>query len=93
MSATLREILNEDGVLLRYATDVRGPHHDAKRIWPSDRLRMVLLRAERQLPILELIVEHMDPSPVGIDRVTFALRTIQAALSMAREEIGMDRNA
>jgi hypothetical protein len=93
MSAALREITNADGVLLRYETALRGPHHEAQRIWPSDRLRMALLRADRQVRTLEIIAEHMDPSPVGIDRVTFALRTIQAALSMAREEIGMDRNA
>jgi hypothetical protein len=78
---------NDDGVLLRYRTDVRGPHHDAQRHWPSDRLRMAILRAERQVRMLEIIAEHLELSAVGADRIAFALRTIEAALTMARDEI------
>jgi hypothetical protein len=89
MSAALREIVNDDGVILRYSLDVRGPHHDARRVWPSDRLRCSILKAERQVRAIETMIECLEPdlSDVAIDRFSFAIRTIEAALTMARDEI------
>jgi hypothetical protein len=89
MSAAMIERRDEHGVLLRYATDIRGPVHDVQRVYPSDRLRMAILRAERQVRAVETMLECLetDLSDVAIDRFAFALRTINAALTMARDEI------
>jgi hypothetical protein len=78
---------SDDGVLLRYRTDIRGPHHDAQRVWPSDRLRMVLMRAERATRRLEIMAECYGLSDVGMDAHAFEIRTLRAALSMARDEL------
>jgi hypothetical protein len=89
MSGALREITNSDGVILRYAPAVRARHHDEQRRWPSDRLRMALMRAERELTNIETMRECREDemSDVAIDLHAFAIRTISAALSMAREEL------
>jgi len=80
------EVRNASGVLLRYdcdaipATAARGP---------SDRLRCLLRRASRQARTLRILIEHLEEgfSEVAIDRVSFALHTIEAALELAREEM------
>jgi hypothetical protein len=80
---------DEHGVLLRYATDIRGPHHDARRVWPSDRLRGSILRSERELRDMHVILEALEAtlSDVCIDRLLFSLRTFEGTLNLAREEI------
>jgi hypothetical protein len=92
VSAALREIVNEHGVLLRYRTDLRGPHHDAQRAYPSDRLRMAILRSERELRAIETMLECLELglSDVAVDRFAFALRTFSATFNMTRAELCKD---
>lgn len=87
-----RDIIRRDhnGVVLRYVDpSVRRPHHTSRQPQPSDRLRMAILKAERQLHILEIIVEHLGVSEIGLERIFYALRTIECALSQARAELGL----
>jgi hypothetical protein len=78
---------NDHGVLLRYATDVRGPHRNGLRRYPSDRLRGLVLRAERELGAMLVMVECVDISDVARDRFAWGFRSIQAALDLARAEM------
>jgi hypothetical protein len=87
MSAVVIERRNDAGVLLRYEVGGRHAFQDQLKFQPSDRLRMALMRAEREVQMLETIAEHLELSVAGVDRIAFALRSINAALTMAREEI------
>jgi hypothetical protein len=80
---------SDDGVLLKYRTDIRGPHHDAQRVWPSDRLRTSILRSEHELRRLRRMAECLAPdlSDIAIDLFEDAFRTIEATLNLARDEI------
>ena len=80
---------NREGVLLTYYPDWRGPHHYALKFQPSDRLRCLAVKAEKELRILEIIIEHLELSDVGLSRILNALRSIECALSRARDELGL----
>jgi hypothetical protein len=84
MSAVL-ERRNADGVLLRYFPDTRL--HVEQKAQPSDRLRVSILRARREIRILRIIAEHLEISDVGLSRMDDALKSIDAALSLARDEL------
>ena len=89
MSAVLRQTVDAHGVILTYAPEVRGRHHVEQRRQPSDRLRCSILRAQRELGDMRLMLECISDvlSDVAIDRFWFALRTVEGTLSLAREEI------
>jgi hypothetical protein len=91
MSAVLVEHRNAAGVLLRYEVGGRHSFHDDRRPKPSDRLRMTLLRAEKEVRRLTTIVEHLEVSDAGGDRIVHALRSIEAVFTLARAELGMAR--
>jgi hypothetical protein len=82
---------NREGVLLRYADpSVRRPHHSERKVQPSDRLRISILKAELEVRILWIIAEHLDElSEIGQSRIADALRQIEAALNLARAELGL----
>jgi hypothetical protein len=80
---------NHEGVLLAYHPDWRGPHMTELRFHPSDRLRCLVVKAGKELRRLEIISEHLALSEIGRSRIFHALRTIECALSQARDELGL----
>jgi hypothetical protein len=81
---------DRNGVLLRYTDpSVRGPHHDARQVQPSDRERMRLIKAERELLTLQIIADHLGLSEIGQTRVADALEAIRLALQVKRRQYGM----
>ena len=89
MSATAIERRNEFGVILRYQIGER-PHVE-QRLWPSDRLRCAVLRSEKEILYLRIMVGHLEDvlSSVATDRFEFAFRTIEAMLNLARDELDL----
>lgn len=92
MSAIIRD---DHDVLLDYG-DVGQLHDFHRRTQPnaaSDRERMVLLSAERELLTLRIIIDHIiDDADFGgdaLDRIYRSLNTIQRGLEMARSRMGM----
>ena len=85
---------NAAGVVLRYTDpSVRRPHHDERRQQPSDRERMRLLKAERELLTLQIIADHLGLSEIGQTRVADALEAIRLALQVKRREYGMQTDS
>jgi hypothetical protein len=64
-------------------------HHVERRPQAPDRLRTALLRAERELTRLEIICEHLEPSELGIERISWAFKTIRTYLEMERPTLGL----
>lgn len=93
MSVVTAERFNHHGVLLRYEVGTRGLHHDQLKFQPSDRLRIAALKAEAAVRILWIVVEHLELSDIGLSRITDALRQIEAALNLARDELGLETSA
>lgn len=95
MSATVLERRNADGVLLRYEVGAREAFHDDRRLQPSDRLRMAVLRSERELGDLRTMVDCLsdDLSLEALEHFEWALHTIEATLVMARAELGIEEYA
>ncbi len=81
------ERFDKHGVLLRYATD--APIRAGGKRQPSDRQRVALLKAERELAALEIILDALDLSDIGQDRVNWALHTLAGALQLQRTELGL----
>jgi hypothetical protein len=75
------------GVILRYA--VTAPLNIVTGPQASDRLRTRLLRAERELGRLAILIEHSDISDLGIERMLWSLNVIRAFLSIERPAIGL----
>ena len=76
-----------DGVLLRYATDT--PLRLEAKMQPTDRQRVAILKAERELFALEIILDCLDLSDIGRRRVDDALQTICRALQIERRRLGL----
>jgi hypothetical protein len=90
MSAVIQR-RNEHGVLLRYEVDVRRAHHDESKVHYTDRLRCGVIKSEREIFYMRVMLEALEEalSTVALDRFDFALRTIEATLGMARAELGL----
>lgn len=82
-------IRNAESVLLRYEVDVRGPQHDQSKGRSSDRLGCALLRSERQISYMRIMLEALEDalSAAALDRFEQALRTIEATLNLVREDL------
>jgi hypothetical protein len=78
---------DQHGVLLRYPIDVRPPAQP--RNSSTDRERMTLIKAERELAALEIILEHLDVSDIAMVRIADALNTIGKALDVERTRLGL----
>lgn len=91
MSATVLERRNADGVLLRYEVGAREAFHDDRRLQPSDRLRMAVLRSEREIRAMRTMIECLEDvlSEAAAEHFEFAFRTIETTLAYARAELGM----
>jgi hypothetical protein len=91
VSAGRRDLISRvNGVLLNYGDPAAlQRHHTELKFQPSDRLRGSVIKAERALRILWIIVPHLEISDIGADRVEFALKSIEHALNVARDELGM----
>jgi len=90
MSAVIQR-RNAHGVLLRYEVGVRCAYHDESKVHFTDRLRCGIIKSERELYYMRVMLEVLEDalSTVAIDRFEFALRTIEATLGMARAELGL----
>jgi hypothetical protein len=78
---------DQNGVQLRYAIDRRLATRAKNQ--PSDRERMALLRAERELVILEIIFDHLELSGIAQTRLADALNAIYEALELKRPALGL----
>jgi hypothetical protein len=79
------------GVLLCYFPDRLGRHHLEQRHQPGDRLRCSILRAEREIRCMRIMIECIEEalSEVAVDRFAFGLHTVEVTLSLARDELGL----
>jgi hypothetical protein len=91
VSAARRDVIRRvNGVVLNYGDPTAlQRHHTKSKFQPSDRLRASVIKAERAVRTLWVIAQHLEISDIGLDRVDFALKTITAALDLARDELGM----
>lgn len=81
---------NSAGVVLRYTDpSIRRSHHDERKTQPTDRERMRLIKAERELLTLQIIADHLGLSEIGMTRVSDALEAIRLALGVKRRQYGM----
>ena len=71
----------------------RRPHHDERRQEPTDRERMRLIKAERELLTLQIIADHLDLSDIALTRIADALEAIRLALQVKRRQLGMKTDA
>jgi hypothetical protein len=87
---TRHRLRNHEGVLLDYGDPgaLRDYHREHKP-QANDRERVELLKAERELLTLRVIVDHLDISNIGITRIHDALQQIQRALAAKRPRLGM----
>jgi hypothetical protein len=77
-------------VLLNYGDpSTRRAHHDQQGPQIGDRRRVALIRAERELVVLEIIVEHLDLSDIALTRIADALHAIRRALDLNRPACGL----
>jgi hypothetical protein len=78
------------GVLLRYTDpSVLHAHIAEQRPQVSDRRRISLLKAERELLTLRIIADHLDLSNSALTRISDALEVIRVALEVKRRDYGM----
>jgi hypothetical protein len=80
---------DQHGVLLRYHPDAFVPQTAGQKPQPSDRERMALINAERELVTLEIVFEHLELSHIARSRLADALHAIYAALEFKRPSLGM----
>jgi hypothetical protein len=73
----------DDGSTLR-------PFHVELRPQPTDRERLELIEAERELLTLSIIAEFAEISDLGKTRILMSLRVIRRALDSKRPRLGMD---
>lgn len=81
-------VRNHEGVLLHYGDDffpALSPHIR------SDRERVMVLRAERELRTIAVIADHLAITSVGRDRIEDSLRIISIALALTRLQLEMPR--
>ena len=91
MSAVMHEIVRHDdnGVLLRYHPDRLGRHHVEQRAQPTDAERIALIKAEKGLADLVIILDHLSLSDTAINRLDDALHAIYKALQLKRPRLGL----
>jgi hypothetical protein len=92
MSGGVIEHRDEHGVILRFRTDVRGPQHDSSKIHYTDRLRCAVLKGERQLFFMATMLDALEDtlSVTAVDKFTFALRTLENLITLARAELVLE---
>lgn len=73
---------DRNGVILRYETDIVAIGRAG-----SDRHRTMVLGAERALKRLETILDALELSNIGQERVDAACHRIEAALSLLRTRL------
>jgi hypothetical protein len=87
MSATVQR--NHEGVILRYHPDAIGRHHVEQRAQPTDAERIALIKAEKGLADLVIILDHLSLSDTAINRLDDALHAIYEALQLKRPRLGL----
>jgi hypothetical protein len=94
MSAPPAQVLlqrrNREGVLLRYETDGhQSRKSNAPPALPSDRLRCALLRSEREIRALRIMLNCLGDvlSELALDRFERALATLEKLLGLVRDEL------
>jgi hypothetical protein len=89
VSAVSHQEVRRDGhgVLLRYPShDVGRPYQTEQRPQVSDRRRIALIKAERALVWLQIIVDHLDVSDLGLTHIGDALESIRIGLEVKRRD-------
>jgi hypothetical protein len=83
-------VRNHEGVILRYGdlSELR-PFHTEQKPQPHDRERIAVIKAGRELVVLEIIFEHLDLSDIARTRIDDALWVIYCALQSERRKLGM----
>lgn len=93
MSAETNETVifrrDQNGVVLRYYPDRLGAHHKQRVLHAPDSQRLALIKAERELVILEIIFDHLELSGVAQTRLADALNAIYKALELKRPKLGL----
>jgi len=87
MSAVIRR--NDEGTILLYDIDTRRAFHDERKHQVSDRARVRLVEAERELLTMAVIFDHLDLSGIARTRLDDGLRRIRRALNIRRCEYDM----
>lgn len=88
MSAVIQR--NHEGVVLRYADPtVLRAHHVEQRAQPTDLERMAVLKAEKGLTTIEIILDHLDVPDIARNRLDDALHAIYEALQLKRPRLGL----
>ena len=87
MSDTAIYRRDQYGVQLRYMID--APLRVTRTIQPADRQRIALIKAERELAILEIILDHLELSGIAQTRLADALNSIYLALELKRPALGL----
>jgi hypothetical protein len=80
---------NHEGVVLRYAPSALGRHHIERRPQTSDRDRVRLIAAEREILIMTIIFDHLELSGIARTRLDDAVTRIRRALAIKRRNLGM----
>jgi hypothetical protein len=85
-------VRNYEGVVLRYS-DPSVRRHDEQRPQVSDRARMRLIKAERELLTLQILTDHLELSDIALTRISDALEAIRLGLQVKRRQYGMQTDA
>ena len=82
---------NPHGVLLRYTPELRRPHHDQLKFQPSDRLRCGVVKCEREIFYIRVMLERLEDalSATAVDRFELSLKTLEALLNLVRDELDL----
>lgn len=89
---SVRDIIrrNDEGVVLRYPDPAaKRAHHEQREVQPNDLERIAILRAERALIVLEVIMECIDLGEAALSRVDEALQDVYDGLQIKRRRYGM----
>ena len=91
MSETAIYRRDRHGVILRYEVD--RPLPSSVKSQASDRARIALIRAERELAILEIIFDHLELSDLARTRLASAVDAVYRALEVKRPALGLAKSA
>jgi hypothetical protein len=92
MSAAAETVIvrrDANGVILHYYPDRLGPHHVERKRHVSDRRRMALIAAEKEILTMAIIFDHLELSGIARTRLDDGLARIRRALSLQRPECGL----
>jgi hypothetical protein len=69
--------------------ETRRAFHDMRKPQVDDRHRSALIKAERELHAIEIILDHVELSEIAQTRLADALNAIYRALELKRPALGL----